>query len=170
VNREVPYADLRWFLDHAETVTARNLERIKALGGGVAVQHRMAFQGEYFVDRYGARAAEEAPPLRRMVDMGVPVGAGTDATRVASYNPFVSLHWLVTGQTVAEFKHLDPPPLPVSPDWSPVQHYGGYGGIIAHQRAGYATPRSAHAHAVGHPHRVRPELLWPGLGCDCFAF
>jgi hypothetical protein len=70
----------------------------------------------------------------------------------------------------AEFKHLDPPPLPVSPDWSPVQHYGGYGGIIAHQRAGYATPRSAHAHAVGHPHWVRPELLWPGLGCDCFAF
>jgi len=136
VNREGPYADLRWFLDHAETVTARNLERIKALGGGVAVQHRMAFQGEYFVDRYGARAAEEAPPLRRMVDMGVPVGAGT----------------------------------PVSPDWSPVQHYGGYGGIIAHQHAGYAIPRGARAHAVGHPHRVRPKLLWSGLGCDCFAF
>ena len=32
--------------------------------------------------------------------MGVPVGAGTDATRVASYNPFVSLYWLVTGKTV----------------------------------------------------------------------
>jgi len=32
--------------------------------------------------------------------MGIPVGAGTDATRVASYNPFVSLYWLVTGKTV----------------------------------------------------------------------
>ena len=32
--------------------------------------------------------------------MGVPVGAGTDATRVASYNPFVSLYWLVAGKTV----------------------------------------------------------------------
>jgi Amidohydrolase family len=28
------------------------------------------------------------------------VGAGTDATRVATYNPFVSLYWLVTGKTV----------------------------------------------------------------------
>jgi predicted amidohydrolase YtcJ len=27
-------------------------------------------------------------------------GAGTDATRVASYNPWVSLYWLVTGKTV----------------------------------------------------------------------
>ena len=32
--------------------------------------------------------------------MGIPVGAGTDATRVSSYNPFVSLYWLVTGKTV----------------------------------------------------------------------
>jgi len=35
-----------------------------------------------------------------MMGMGIPVGAGTDATRVASYNPFVSLYWLVTGKTV----------------------------------------------------------------------
>src|SRR2546428_9574016 len=35
-----------------------------------------------------------------MLGMGVPVGAGTDATRVASYNPFVSLYWLVAGKTV----------------------------------------------------------------------
>ena len=32
--------------------------------------------------------------------MGVPVGAGTDGTRVASYNPWVTLYWLVTGKTV----------------------------------------------------------------------
>jgi len=66
----------------------------------VAVQHRMAFQGEYFVDRYGQQAAANSPPLRTMLDMGVPVGGGTDATRVASYNPWVSLYWLVTGKTV----------------------------------------------------------------------
>ena len=60
----------------------------------------MAFQGEYFVDRYGAKQAERTPPIRRMLEMGVPVGAGTDATRVASYNPFVALYWLVTGKTV----------------------------------------------------------------------
>jgi hypothetical protein len=60
----------------------------------------MAFQGEYFVDRYGKAQAERAPPIRRMLEIGVPVGAGTDGTRVASYNPFVSLYWLVTGKTV----------------------------------------------------------------------
>jgi hypothetical protein len=60
----------------------------------------MAFQGEYFVDRYGAQQAQRTPPIRRMLEMGVPVGAGTDATRVSSYNPYLSLYWLVTGRTV----------------------------------------------------------------------
>ena len=100
VNREIPFNGLHWFFDHAETVSERSLERIKALGGGVAVQHRMAFQGEYFVERYGAKAAEQTPPISRMREMGIPVGGGTDATRVASYNPFVSLYWLATGKTV----------------------------------------------------------------------
>jgi predicted amidohydrolase YtcJ len=100
VNRDVPFAGLRWFFDHAETISERNIERVKALDGGIAVQDRMAFQGEYFIDRYGKKAAEQSPPIRRMLAAGVPVGAGTDATRVASYNPWVSLYWMVAGQTV----------------------------------------------------------------------
>jgi predicted amidohydrolase YtcJ len=100
VNREIPFEGLHWFFDHCETVSDRNLERIKRLGGGIAVQNRMAFQGEYFVDRYGAQQAKRTPPIRRMLEMGIPVGAGTDATRVSSYNPFISLHWLITGNTV----------------------------------------------------------------------
>ena len=76
------------------------MDRIAALGGGVAVQHRMAYQGEYFVERYGAAAAEAAPPVARMLASGIRVSAGTDATRVASYNPWVALAWLVTGRTV----------------------------------------------------------------------
>ena len=100
VNREIPFRGLHWFFDHCETISDRNIGRIKALGGGIAIQHRMAFQGEYFVDRYGAKQAERTPPIRRMLELGVPVGAGTDATRVASYNPFVALYWLVTGKTV----------------------------------------------------------------------
>ncbi|MBK1881316.1 amidohydrolase [Luteolibacter pohnpeiensis] len=100
VHREAPIHELHWFLDHCETISDRNLERVKALGGGIAIQHRMAFQGEYFVDRYGAKAAERTPPVRRMLEMGIPVGAGTDATRVASYNSFNSLYWLVSGRTL----------------------------------------------------------------------
>src|SRR5207249_9959527 len=100
VSRDVPLDGLRWFIDHAETIDDRNIERIAKLGGGIAVQHRMAYQGEYCGERDGHRAAERTPPISRMLEMGVPVGAGTDATRVASYNPWVSLSWLVTGKTV----------------------------------------------------------------------
>jgi predicted amidohydrolase YtcJ len=100
VNREIPFNGLRWFFDHAETISERNLERVRALDGGIAIQHRMAYQGEYFIDRYGASAASHSPPITAMLKMGIPVGAGTDATRVASYNPWVSLYWMVTGKTV----------------------------------------------------------------------
>ena len=100
VHRQAPIHELHWFLDHCETISDRNLERVRALGGGIAIQHRMAFQGEYFVDRYGAKTAERTPPIRRMLEMGIPVGAGTDATRVANYNPFNSLYWLVSGRTM----------------------------------------------------------------------
>jgi predicted amidohydrolase YtcJ len=100
VNRDIPFGGLHWIFDHAETISPRNIERVRELGGGLAIQHRMAFQGEYFVDRYGKDAAKATPPVARMLDMGVPVGAGTDATRVASYNPWTALYWLVSGKTV----------------------------------------------------------------------
>jgi predicted amidohydrolase YtcJ len=101
VNRDIPLAGLNWFFDHAETISDRSIDRIQALGGGIAVQHRMAYQGEFFVERYGEKAAEATPPVAKIVRSGVRVSAGTDATRVASYNPWVSLAWLVTGKTVA---------------------------------------------------------------------
>jgi predicted amidohydrolase YtcJ len=255
INREVPFAGLHWFFDHCETISDRNIERIKALGGGIAIQHRMAFQGEYFVDRYGAKQAQRTPPIRRMLELGVPVGAGTDATRVASYNPFVALYWLVTGKTVGgtalypqsnrlermealrlftvgsswfsseegkkgsiasgqladlaalsadyfsipeeqikrlesvltitggkvvyaagEFSKLAPPPLPVSPDWSPVKTYGGYSRSAAAQ-APRANVDAVHAKralphdpvAKAHRWLIGESGLW-SLGCDCFAF
>ena len=108
VHAEVPLTGLHWCIDHAETISERNIDRIRALGGGIAIQHRMAYQGEYFVERYGARAAERTPPVQAMLAAGVPVGMGTDATRVASYNPWIGLHWLVTGETVGGLR-LYPP-------------------------------------------------------------
>ena len=100
VHRDTPLDGLHWFFDHAETISDRSIDRIAALGGGIAVQHRMAYQGEYFVERYGLAAAEATPPVRKILEKGVKASAGTDATRVASYNPWVSLAWLVTGMTV----------------------------------------------------------------------
>jgi predicted amidohydrolase YtcJ len=255
VNRDVSFNGLRWFFDHAETISERNIDRVKALGGGIAVQDRMAFQGEYFINRYGKAAAENSPPIRQMLAAGVPVGAGTDATRVASYNPWVSLYWLITGKTVGgtplyresnrldraealrrytvgsawfsgeeekkgtietgkladlavlsadyfsvpeeeikgiesvltitggkvvhstgEFAKFGPPPLPVSPDWSPVKQFGGY------YRA--QSAQSSAVHHCLHPSRIH-QLLHSfadktreavrgrrpvGLPCECFAF
>ena len=100
VNQEMSFDNLHWFFDHAETVTEKNIDRVKNLGGGIAIQHRMAYQGEYFIERYGKKAAELSPPIQTMLKAGIPVGAGTDATRVASYNPWISLYWLTTGKTV----------------------------------------------------------------------
>lgn len=100
VNRDIPFDGLHWIFDHAETIDERNIDRVKALGGGIAIQSRMAFQGEYFTDRYGKAAAAQTPPVKRMLQAGVPVGAGTDATRVSSYNPWVTLYWLSAGKTV----------------------------------------------------------------------
>jgi predicted amidohydrolase YtcJ len=107
VNREIPLQGLHWFIDHAETISQRSMERIATLGGGIAIQHRMAFQGEYFRDRYGSATTKRTPPILEMLRTGLPVGAGTDATRVATYNPFVSLYWLVTGKTVGGLAMYD---------------------------------------------------------------
>lgn len=252
VNRDVPFAGLHWFFDHAETVTTRNLERIKALGGGIAVQHRMAYQGEYFVNRYGAKKAEATPPVAEMLRMGIPVSAGTDGTRVASYNPWVCLYWLVTGKTVGglslypeanrlsreqalrlytqaggwfsnedgvrgtlkvgqladlvvlsddyfavpeerikgieslltvvggkvvyaadPFDSYSPPPLPVSPDRSPVGVYGGYSRSLASATRQPATMQHSRWHELLHrllgACRPAEEPLW-GTGCGCWAY
>ncbi|WP_205614029.1 amidohydrolase [Streptomyces dangxiongensis] len=91
----------RWLFDHAETVSPASLDRIAALGGAVSVQNRLSFQGEAFLRRYGPGAAADAPPVRAMLERGLTVAAGTDATRVSTYNPWVALHWLVSGRNVA---------------------------------------------------------------------
>ncbi|MBP0012719.1 MAG: amidohydrolase [Roseofilum sp. SBFL] len=255
VNREIPFNGMHWILDHAETISDRNIERVKALGGGIAFQHRMAYQGEYFLDRYGVEAANRTPPIKKIMAMDVPVSGGTDGTRVASYNPWVGLYWLVAGKTVGgttlyseanrldrmealrlyttaaawfsnqegnkgaimpgqladlavlsedffsvpeerikhlesvltivdgqpvygseEFSNLSPPPLPISPDWSPVKYFGGY-----HNDSRISViPASEQRWTSGIHSQKRPNLklsslnqpgslsqFWGGLACAC---
>jgi predicted amidohydrolase YtcJ len=99
VNKDTPFNGLRWFFDHAETITDAELLRVKALGGGVAVQFRMYYQGELYTKMYG-QPKTQLPPIKKMLAMGIPVGMGTDAPRISTFNPWMALHWLLTGKTI----------------------------------------------------------------------
>jgi predicted amidohydrolase YtcJ len=107
VNKEMPLKGLRWFFDHAETISDAQLARVKALGGGIAVQDRMYFQGEHYWKQYGAQT-RQMPPIRKMLEMKVPVGLGTDGTRVSSYGPWPSVYWAVTGKTAGGLSMWQP--------------------------------------------------------------
>ncbi|HSW93233.1 MAG TPA: amidohydrolase [Gammaproteobacteria bacterium] len=100
INNEIPIDQLKWFFDHAETISDQSIERVKKLGGGIAIQNRMAFQGEYFINRYGKEKTLRTPPIKKILEAGIPVGMGTDATRVSSYNPWLCLYWLTTGKSI----------------------------------------------------------------------
>jgi hypothetical protein len=101
VNREIPIAPLRWSIAHLNDASDASLARMKSLGVGWAMQNAMYFDGERFVAERGAAAGRRAPPVMSAVRAGVNTGAGTDAHRVMSYNPFVSLQWLLDGRTTA---------------------------------------------------------------------
>ena len=104
VNREVPLSGLRWGLDHCETLQPKTLERVAALGGSINIQNRMSADGEAFLAKYGPQASADAPPIARIREMGIPMAAGTDANRANTYNPWVGVHWLVTGKTLGGAK------------------------------------------------------------------
>jgi len=101
VNRDIPIAPLRWSIAHLNDASDASLKRMHDLGVGWTVQDAMYFGGEDLVRRQGKDAARRMPPVVTGQRLGVAIGGGTDAHRVASYNPFTSLQWFVDGKTVA---------------------------------------------------------------------
>ncbi|HEX6769479.1 MAG TPA: amidohydrolase, partial [Candidatus Binatia bacterium] len=108
VHATTPFKRQSIVFAHLEDATAETIARIKKLGGGIAVQDRLALTAERNVELWGEAKARRAPPLRTMLESGVPVGAGTDAFRSANYSPMLSLWWLVSGKTVAGSTIRDP--------------------------------------------------------------
>jgi predicted amidohydrolase YtcJ len=100
VNAEIPIAPLRWSIAHLNDASDRTLRRMKALGVGWTMQDAMYFGGEQVLKQAGLDAARRTPPVETARKMGIVIGAGTDAHRVASYNPFTALQWLLDGKTV----------------------------------------------------------------------
>jgi hypothetical protein len=116
VNKEVPLAGLRWSIAHLNDASVHSLERMKALGVGWTVQDALYFGGEAFQQSVGAAAARRAPPVETARQLGVVIGAGTDAHRVASYNPFTALQWFLDGKTVGGLALRGPQEIPSRAD------------------------------------------------------
>ncbi len=92
--------DLRWAIAHIEDATPQTLARMKRLGMGYMVQNRLLFEGDSWPKTVNPEVAAKAPPIKAAMAAGLVVGAGTDGTRTSTYNPFVTLQWLVTGKTI----------------------------------------------------------------------
>ncbi len=98
-HRDVPVDKVRWAIDHAETISPQSLERVAKLGGSIAIQNRMSLDGDAFAGKWGKEAAADAPPIGRIRQMGLHLACGTDGNRASSHNPWVGVHWLITGKT-----------------------------------------------------------------------
>lgn len=100
VNAKTPIGELRWVIAHIENAAPQTLQRMKKLGMGWAVQDRLYFEGDVWPRVMGNDAALQAPPISEGIKAGLVIAGGTDGPRLAPYNPFVTLEWLVTGKTV----------------------------------------------------------------------
>jgi predicted amidohydrolase YtcJ len=101
VNREFPIAPLRWSIAHLNDATEANLQRMKALGVAWAMQDAMYLEGDRRLAAHGEKQLEHMPPLNTALRVGVRIGAGTDAHRVADYNPFIALRWMLDGKSAS---------------------------------------------------------------------
>ncbi|MDB5649327.1 MAG: TIM-barrel fold metal-dependent hydrolase [Hyphomicrobiales bacterium] len=101
VAEQAPIASLRWSIAHVHDATPQTLARMKALGVGWLMQDRLYFAAPAFLGAYQRSRIEAMPPIVSALRMGLPVGGGTDADRVMSYNPFVALQWMLDGRTLS---------------------------------------------------------------------
>ena len=101
VNQEFPIAKLRWSIAHLNNGTEATFKRMKALGVGWAMQDAMYLDGDKALHRHGEKNLERMPPINTALKMGIAIGAGTDAHRVADYNPFIALRWMLDGKSAS---------------------------------------------------------------------
>jgi predicted amidohydrolase YtcJ len=100
INKDFPVRDLRWAVLHLYNVTEDSLKRMKSLGLVWGVQDGLYFGGERLQREVGVEQAKLMPRISTAMKLGLTVAGGTDAHRVSSYNPFVSLQWYLDGTTI----------------------------------------------------------------------
>ncbi|MDX2079987.1 MAG: amidohydrolase [Terrimicrobiaceae bacterium] len=101
MNSTTPLDGLKWSIEHAETITPENIDRVKKLGGGIALDPKMALHGDGFIKTHGREKALSTPRLRHLVDSGIPLAMTTDAFRASSFNPWLAISWMVSGKSVS---------------------------------------------------------------------
>jgi len=104
INKDYPVRNLRWSVLHLYNASDDSLKRIQKLGLIWGVQDGLYFGGERLQKEVGVEAAKEMPHIVTAMKMGIVVTGGTDAHRVSSYNPFVSLQWYLDGTTIGGVK------------------------------------------------------------------
>jgi predicted amidohydrolase YtcJ len=107
IAKDYPVRDLRWTVLHLYNASEDNLKRMKSLGLIWGVQDGPYFGGERLQREVGVEKARGLPPIATALKLGLTVAGGTDAHRVSSYNPFVSLQWYLDGTTIGGVKTRD---------------------------------------------------------------
>lgn len=92
--------NLRFSVSHGDFFEKSTLQRLAAIGAGITIQDRLVIRARDSAENLGERAVQEGPPLRSMIDLGIPIGGGTDATVAVPYNPWLALWWMITGQPI----------------------------------------------------------------------
>ena len=101
VVKTTPLDGMRWAVEHAETISDENIARVKKLGGGIALDNKMALHGESFAKTYGLEKALYTPRFGALKKSGIPLSLTTDAFRVSPANPWTCISWAVTGKAVS---------------------------------------------------------------------
>ena len=100
VNTVHPVRPLRWTITHADNITAEQLDRVRRLGMNVQLRSNPVMGDRGPVFEHFGDAAYHMPPLRTAQESGVSYGLGTDGTKAAQIDPFVTLWWAVTGKAL----------------------------------------------------------------------
>jgi predicted amidohydrolase YtcJ len=99
VNRDVPVRDLRWVLMHVFLPTEAALAKMTEIGVLATVQDHPVLLGHNKRRWWGDERAAAAIPIRKLIDVGLTVGGGSDGP-VVPVDPFLSMWWMVTRRTL----------------------------------------------------------------------
>ena len=91
MNKTIPIANLRWSDAHVPSIDQATVNRLKAVGAGIAV-HPF---------RYLSGGNSGGPPLRMILDSGIHVGAGSDSAQISTRDPWNLIYYMVTGKNAA---------------------------------------------------------------------